>query len=286
MNSLVTTDPYAGAIIGESGLSPSDLAALERAIRELEGGNLAMRLTAMFGRQVGLLGAVVPGPVAEAANRAAEAAIKSAMALALRSLEGQSIRDRRYFHKVMAVTAGAAGGALGIPGLPIELPIVTTIMLRAIADIARSEGEDLSHPRAAFACLEVFAFGGRAEAGRVGLQNDESIETGYFAVRGILAKSVTEAARYLLDRGLLEETAPALVRLIAQISSRFGLVLSQKLAAQSVPVIGGLCGAGINYAFVDHFQRLARGHFTVRRLERTYGAVLVRAEYDRLLNPA
>ncbi|WP_425293982.1 hypothetical protein [Methylocella tundrae] len=38
----------------------------------------------------------------------------------------------------------------------------------------------------------------------------------------------------------------------------------------------------MNYAFVDHFQTLARGHFTVRRLERIYGASLVRAEYNRL----
>ena len=112
------------------------------------------------------------------------------------------------------------------------------------------------------------------------------METGYFALRGILAKSVSEAARYLVDRGLAEEAAPMLVRFVTQIGARFGIVVSQKLAAQSVPVIGGACGAAINYAFVDHFQTLARGHFTIRRLERRYGASVVRAEYDRLLQRA
>jgi len=54
------------------------------------------------------------------------------------------------------------------------------------------------------------------------------------------------------------------------------------LPRQSVPFIGAASGAAINYAFVDHFQTLARGHFTVRRLERIYGIVVVRAEFERL----
>ena len=65
-------------------------------------------------------------------------------------------------HKSIAVLAGAAGGAFGIASLPIELPFSTTIMLRSIADIGRTEGQDLSDPRTALACLEVFALGGRA----------------------------------------------------------------------------------------------------------------------------
>ena len=99
----------------------------------------------------------------------------------------------------------------------------------------------------------------------------------------MLAKSVSEAARHLLDRGLRDQASPLLVRFIAQISARFGVVVSQKVAAQSLPLIGAASGAAINYAFVDHFQTVARGHFTVRRLERTSGTSLVRAEFDRLI---
>jgi hypothetical protein len=36
------------------------------------------------------------------------------------------------------------------------------------------------------------------------------------------------------------------------------------------------------YAFIEHFQDVARGHFIVRRLERTYGKEVVRREYVRL----
>jgi hypothetical protein len=104
----------------------------------------------------------------------------------------------------------------------------------------------------------------------------------YFAVRGLLAKSVAEAARFIVDRGVVAEGGPVLVRLIAQIASRFGVVVTQKLAAQAVPIVGALGGAAVNYAFIDHFQEIARAHFTVRRLERRYGKDAVHEAYARL----
>ena len=67
-----------------------------------------------------------------------------------------------------------------------------------------------------------------------------------------------------------------------QVASRFGVVLTQKFAAQALPLVGALGGASVNYLFIEHFQDTAQGHFTVRRLERAYGKDIVRAEYDRL----
>ena len=99
---------------------------------------------------------------------------------------------------------------------------------------------------------------------------------------GLLAKSVAEAARFIVDRGVLAEGGPVLVRLLAQIASRFGVIVTQKLAAQAVPVIGALGGAAVNYAFIDHFQDIARAHFTVRRLERCCGKDAVRTAYVEL----
>jgi hypothetical protein len=72
------------------------------------------------------------------------------------------------------------------------------------------------------------------------------------------------------------------MRLITAIAARFGIVVSEKAAAQAVPVLGAAGGALINTIFIDHFQDTARGHFIVRRLERNYGQDLVRQEYDRL----
>lgn len=75
-----------------------------------------------------------------------------------------------------------------------------------------------------------------------------------------------------------------ILRLVSQVATRFGVVVSQKIAAQAVPLVGAAGGGAVNYAFIDHFQTIAQGHFTVRRLERIYGADVVRAEYDRLLS--
>ena len=178
-------------------------------------------------------------------------------------------------YKVMAAASGVAGGAFGLAGLAVELPVSTIVMLRAIADIARSEGEDLSQPDSALACLEVFALGGqKAESA--------ALESSYFAVRTLLAQSVGEAAKFVLSQRLVDETAPVMVKFIAQIASRFGIVVSQKAAAQALPVLGAISAAALNFAFADHFQHLAKGHFTVRRLERRYGLLLVREEYERL----
>jgi hypothetical protein len=144
-----------------------------------------------------------------------------------------------------------------------------------VADIARSEGEDFSDPETALACLQVFALGGRADT-------DDFTESTYFAVRGALAKTVSEATRYIAERGLLEEGGPIVVRLAAQIASRFGIVVSQKAAAQAVPIIGALGGAVVNTAFMTHFQSIAQAHFSVRRLERQYGKLAVQAAYERI----
>src|ERR1700737_2189280 len=296
MSSLVTSDQSDSGDLafaaGASRLSIEDREALERAMRDLERTSLAIRLSSILGRQAGAIASIVPANVAEFASRAAEAAIRSGLNFALRSLAGKPLKDRRRMHKSVAVLAGAAGGAFGISSLPVELPFSTTIMLRSIADIARGEGEDLSDPKTALACLEVFALGGRADADKHiwfpeidvadYFAGGAALETGYFAVRAILAKSVTEAASYLSGRGVVNEFAPALVRLVAQIGNYFGVVVSQKLVAQSVPLIGAAGGAAINYAFADHFQTIARGHFTVLRLERRYGARIIRAEYERM----
>jgi hypothetical protein len=78
----------------------------------------------------------------------------------------------------------------------------------------------------------------------------------------LLARSVAEAALFIVDRGVVAEGGP--------------------VAVQAVPIVGPLGGAAVNYAFIDHFQEIARAHFTVRRLERRYGKDAVREAYARL----
>lgn len=83
----------------------------------------------------------------------------------------------------------AALVVFGIAGIAVELPISTTIMLRSIADIARAEGESIRELETKLACIEVFALGGRS-------QKDDGSESGYYAVRTALAKSVMDASEF------------------------------------------------------------------------------------------
>ena len=255
-------------------LTPEDEATLRRAVRALEGTSFASQLSGLVGRQLGFAGDLLPARVTETANKAAGTALRFALRGAVRSLPAEVQAPRNRLHLAAVAASGAVGGAFGLATLPLELPLSTTLILRSVADIARGEGEDLEDPEGLLSCLEVFALGSGRE---VALG-----ESSYFAVRALLAKSVSEAARHILARGIADETAPVLSRLLGQIASRFGLVVSQKFVAQAVPLIGAVTGAGINAAFMDHYQRLARGHFTVRRLERVYGPDVVRAAYERI----
>jgi hypothetical protein len=58
--------------------------------------------------------------------------------------------------------------------------------------------------------------------------------------------------------------------------------VTEKTAAQLVPVIGAAGGALVNTVFIGHYQDMARGHFIVRRLEKIHGADPVREAYDKL----
>jgi hypothetical protein len=257
-----------------SALSDEDREALRGAVRALERPSFAARLANLVGKPLEIVGHALPGPVRDAVSGAVEAALKASLRVALTTLPKQHATSHRALHRGLAAASGAVGGALGLATLPLELPVSTTLMLRAIAEIARAEGEDLSDPEAALACLQVFALGGRSES-------DNLAESGYFAVRSALAKSVSEAARYVTERGLAEG-APAFVRLVAQIAARFGVVVSQKVAAQAVPIVGAIGGAAVNAAFMNHFEAMARGHFAVRRLERAYGKEPVHLAYDAI----
>lgn len=175
----------------------------------------------------------------------------------------------------MAMGTGAVGGFFGPAALLAELPVTTALMLRSIADVAHSQGEELDSPEARTACMEVFALGGRA-------REDDAADTGYYGLRLTLSFHFSSA---LLHTGLGTPdnlNIPAGVELVRAIASRFGLVFSDKAAAQIVPVAGAVSGALINLVFMQHFQDMAKGHFIVRRLERSYGSDTIKALYETL----
>jgi hypothetical protein len=260
-------------------IAPLHIEELRKAKRLLEEPSLAARITNAVGAPIEKGFKLLPDKWNETLNKAVEISLAKALSVAVRSLGKRSPEpprlSRERFHRFAVIASGAGGGAFGLAGLVVELPVSTTLILRSIADIASEEGEDLSQVESRLRCLEVFALGGPADV-------DDAVETGYFAVRSALAKSVSEAGKYVTQKGVVDRGAPVLVRFLSRIGSRFGIVVSEKMAAMAVPAIGAVSGAAVNAIFIRHFQDVARGHFIVRRLEKQYGAELIRLEYRNL----
>jgi EcsC protein family len=252
-----------------------DVEQLRSAKYILENPGITAKLTNLVGSPIEKGLKLLPGDWREKVGTATHDALMTALKGALLTMGPGSKAASPRWHKFAAAMSGGIGGAFGLPALIVELPVSTTIMLRSIADIGRSHGEVLSTARSQIACLEVFALGGPSE-------NDDSSESGYFAVRSALARAVTEASKYLAEKTVAEEGAPALVRLIATIAARFQVQVSEKAAAMAVPLLGAIGGGGINLLFIDHFQDMSRGHFVVRKLERKYDQLLVRDIYESL----
>ncbi len=260
-------------------MTPQHLAELKAAKDTLEHPSLAVKITSLLGKPIERGFELLPKAWNEKIGEVTREALMAAMKGAVMTMrEAPALTEptaARRWHKAAVALSGAAGGAFGLPALVIELPLSTTIICRSIADIARANGESPQDLATRLACLEVFALGGAAKG-------DDAAETGYFAVRASLAQAVSEAAHYLASHKLAGDGAPALLRLIGLIAARFKLQVSEKLAAQAVPVVGAAAGAMINLLFIDHFQEMSRGHFTVRRLERLYPPALVRREYEQM----
>jgi hypothetical protein len=263
-------------------MQAADVLALSDAVRAIERPSVGARIASVVGSPIERLVGMLPARAASVISTAARKAIHGALSLSLRTLathdplaKGVPPPASNRLHKLASAASGAVGGAFGLVALSVELPVSTTIMMRSIADVARSEGADLADRETQLECVMVLALGG-------GAPTDDAAEVGYFAVREAMTRAVSSAAAHLARHGLAKEGAPALVRLITLIAEHYSVNVTEKAAAQLVPLIGAVGGATINAIFIDHFQSVARGHFAVRRLERRYGAAMVREKYREI----
>lgn len=272
----------------EATIAPAsrDWADLERAVALLESPTLTAKMANLIGSPLEFAVRKLPGVVSRRIHGAVEAALFKSAQAALWSMDntpGKAASTR--WHKAAAAATGALGGAFGFTALFLELPVSTTIMMRSVADVARSEGFDLSEMGTRHACLEVFALGGNSG-------QDDASETGYYITRGFTAEVMRHLSAELAGAavggggvmiGLTpKEAGKWLAKIVEKVAARFGVVVTEKFAAQAVPVIGAVAGATLNTMFTDYYQDMARGHFIVRRLEKQYGYETVRAAYNQL----
>lgn len=259
-----------------------DTENLERAVRILEFPTFTERAAKFTGKPIELAMSALPAPIMNKVGEYTQICLKTAFNIVLSTMDTNKKfqKANNILHKGLVVTTGAVGGFFGGFAVAAELPVSTGVMMRSIADVAREEGEDLQTLESKLACISVLGM----DTSKVNGADDSINASKYFLIRGMMAKEVTKAAEYLAANAITEEAAPIVVRLLTNISKRFSIQLTEKIAAELVPVVGAVSGGGINYMFIDHFQQIARGHFIIRRLERKYGVEHVRSEYQYTLD--
>lgn len=227
--------------------------------RQNAANGVLMKTVNYVGGQVEGSMKVLPDGVRDRIDQGARFALEKSFNLAAKTRTGPLGRrlgtDR--LHRVLGTISGAIGGVAGVGTALTELPFATTIIFRSVQAVAEEYGEDPQSAETRMECLAVFGSGGPGDA-------DDGVDTSFFGAR-------------------LSLTGPALQSLIARVAPRFATLLSQKLASQSVPVLGAIAGAGTNYAFVDYYISMAHVHFGLRQLMRAYDPEAVLDEFHRLL---
>ena len=230
-----------------------EIAALAK--RQLRADGPMMRIIIKFGGKIEDQMAHLPKALRDQMEKATGQALRRAVDLAGHGRRAPDFGPRAA--PAVAALTGALGGAGGLATAFAELPVTVTVILHAILRAAEAEGFDTTLPEVRAEALRVFTAGGPLDA-------DDGINTSFIGARMTL-------------------TGPALHRLLAKIVPGLATVLSQKLAAQAVPVLGAVTGAALNAAFLTHYRELAHIRFGLLRLSVLHGAEPVRAAFEREL---
>ena len=234
----------------------ADIAALAQ--RQRRAGGVLMKGILFVGGQVEDGMKFLPAPLRSQIEGAARNALRHSYDLAAKS-RGDGVAARiagDRVHKIMATLSGALGGLGGLATALAELPVATTVIFRAVQGVAAAHGEDPLTEETRLECLRVFGSGGPQET-------DEGIDTSFVGAR-------------------LSLSGAAVQKLIARVAPHFAAVMSQKLASQTIPVLGAAAGAGTNYAFMAYYVEMAHVHFGLRRLIRQHGEEAVLGLFHKI----
>jgi len=232
---------------------PVQSAIAEIAARHRAAGGVMMKLVNAAGGQIENRLELLPDRVKDRIEGATRGALEAAYGLAAQSHRSDDPLRGDRGHLALATLTGALGGLGGLTTALAELPVTTAVIFRSIQTIAAGHGFDPADPAIRAECLQVFAAGSP-------LEDDDGVNTSFLAARVTL-------------------TGPGLQRLIASISPRFAALLGQKLAAQAVPILGAVTGAGINYTFMDYFQEMAHVRFGLMRLGQKHDPKVIGAAF-------
>ncbi|SEK18919.1 EcsC family protein [Pacificibacter marinus] len=224
--------------------APTPQAIRALAARLKRANNPGMQLLNMVGNTADGLFGKLPAPIKTQLETVTLSALELAFSGAARSRKN-GFEGGGWLSKAISSGLGAVGGIGGLPTALAELPVTTTILLHAIQAVAVEHGFDPERSDIRKACINVFAAAGP-------LDDDDGADLGFLAARTSL-------------------TGATLNGIIARVAPRLSIVLGQKLAAQTVPVLGAVAGAATNYAYTAYYQDMAHVTFGMLRLSEDSG---------------
>ncbi|MEH6519628.1 EcsC family protein [Sulfitobacter sp.] len=181
----------------------------------------------------------LPASVRKQLEAATVRALDHAMSAASKSRD--AVPDQAsWLNSAVSAAMGAVGGAGGLPTALAELPVTTTLLLRVIEGVAVEHGFDPKSESVRFDCVQVFSAAGP-------LAQDDGSDLAFLTTRMALSGKAVQAV-------------------IHKVAPRLAVVMGQKLAAQTVPVLGAVAGAATNYAYTNYYQEMAHVHFSLRKL--------------------
>jgi hypothetical protein len=186
--------------------------------------------------------------------------------LADASMEKVGTLSKRYFlsNKLAAGTEGGVCGFFGPWSAAVDLPLMFGVAFRGVQQVGTCYGFEMDDPDLRPVVLSVFNVGaGASSVAKTRLLVDVHIAAEAFARRWTYRK-VAERTATGTAAQTLKQMTKGLPKKIAN------KVTKQKLA-QSLPFIGSVIGACVNYGFVGRTLRAARMTFRSLFLTRRYG---------------
>ncbi|QUS37088.1 EcsC family protein [Falsirhodobacter algicola] len=234
--------PQRTALVPMSTDTEAEIAALAR--RAEQAGGPLMKVVSFAGTRAEGLMERIPMPVRERIEEATAFALRRCYGFAA-AARGARLPDAgRHGHRVAAVLSGGLGGFGGLASSVVELPATVSIFFAAIQKVAASYGFDPEDEAVRVECLRVFGSG-------TPFEEDDGVNTAFLASRIALTGAGAQG-------------------LIASVAPRLAAVLSQKLAAQTVPLLGAATGAAVNLAFITYYQELAHVRFGLLKLAKDH----------------
>ncbi len=163
-------------------------------------------------------------------------------------------------YKSVAAAEGAATGAAGLPGIPVDIVAIVGINLRGIGEYATYCGFNISEQPERLFAMDVLAFASSPTDG---------------AKQAALAQLVRIAKDAAAKKTWKELEQHSFVNIVRKIAESLGSRLTKAKLAQLVPYLGAGVGAGFNTYFTTRVCDASFFLYRERLLARKYGPAVI-----------